>query len=199
MGRFYWDAKAKVEDCISVDIPFLRRHNYFCGYRPCGIEWKNCYGKKTDSIGINVSTTDGNNYARFHYTTTIRHSGEKIDYDYKVGLTTTPCYFGGVRYWFLCPSCSKRVGTLYLAPGGGCFKCRHCNNLTYESRNEPRRGLVGVMVFQIKMENKIDKRFATTKRWTYRGRPTKKARKLNALMGKFEHLTHIYAEDVLSK
>ena len=98
MGRFYWDAKTKVEDCISVGIPFLRKHDYFCGYRPGGIEWKNRYGGKTDSVGIDVSTRDGNNYARFHYTTTICHSGKKIDYDYKVSLTTTPCYFGGVRY-----------------------------------------------------------------------------------------------------
>jgi len=27
----------------------------------------------------------------------------------QVGLTTTPCAFGGVRYWFECPSCGGRV------------------------------------------------------------------------------------------
>ncbi len=48
-------------------------------------------------------------------------------------FTTTRCYFGGVRYWFLCPACSKRVGKLYASLSANEFKCRHCHNLTYRS------------------------------------------------------------------
>jgi len=56
-----------------------------------------------------------------------------------IPITTTPCYYGGVRYWFLCPAvvdgllCENRVGKLYLPPGGKVFACRHCYGLTYES------------------------------------------------------------------
>lgn len=59
-----------------------------------------------------------------------------------IQITTTPCYYGGVRNWFLCPAvvegvlCENRVGMLYLPPGGQVFACRHCYGLTYESSQQ---------------------------------------------------------------
>jgi hypothetical protein len=56
--------------------------------------------------------------------------------DYKVRLVSTPCYYDGHRWWFLCPLtidgnvCGRRVGVLYLG-GGEYFECRHCYDLTY--------------------------------------------------------------------
>ena len=44
----------------------------------------------------------------------------------------TACSFGGQRTWFLCPSCSRRVGVLYGS--GKLFRCRHCHQLPYESQ-----------------------------------------------------------------
>ncbi|MEI6127263.1 MAG: hypothetical protein WCQ99_12005 [Pseudomonadota bacterium] len=54
-------------------------------------------------------------------------------------MTTTLVYFGGSRYWFLCPGrgCGRRVGKLYGA--GKYFLCRHCYNLTYDSCRESHR------------------------------------------------------------
>ena len=54
-----------------------------------------------------------------------------------IAFDTTPCHYGGHRYWFLCPHCDRRVAVLYggLEP---LFLCRHCLNLTYECRNEDR-------------------------------------------------------------
>lgn len=49
----------------------------------------------------------------------------------RIELTSTPCYFGGQRKWFLCPTCSRRVGTLYCKPLLDEFLCRHCNRLLY--------------------------------------------------------------------
>ncbi|MHC4864541.1 MAG: hypothetical protein ACYTEX_10680 [Planctomycetota bacterium] len=124
MGRYYWDKKDTVEDCRSVSVSFLRKYGYFRGYLSGVVTWKNHWGEQTASISVAVSTLPGDNYARFQYTTTDRSSGEKTEYDYKVSLTTTPCNFGGVRYWFVCPLytngiyCGRRVGTLYLSPGG---------------------------------------------------------------------------------
>jgi len=42
------------------------------------------------------------------------------------------CHFGGCRWWFVCPSCPRRVYALYL---DGKFKCRACAALQYRSRN----------------------------------------------------------------
>jgi len=187
MGRYYWDKKDTVEDCRSISISFLKKGDYFCGYRSGGIVWKNYYGEETSSIGVTVSTMDGDNYVQFQYTTTDRNTGEKTEYDYKVRLTTTACNFGGVRYWFICPLfrngvyCGRRVAKLYKAPGANYFGCRHCYNLSYESRNETRSGMFGAFGNVLKTDKRIDDLRSQIKRWTYKGKPTKKVRKLQAL------------------
>lgn len=45
---------------------------------------------------------------------------------------TTPNY-GGIRWWFLCPRCSRRVSLLYKPSNLQWFLCRYCYELTYES------------------------------------------------------------------
>jgi hypothetical protein len=189
MGRYYFDKKDTVEDCRSVSISFLKKQGYFS--EPCCMSsrvfWKNCYGEETGSIGIVVSTIEDENFVRFYYTVTDRNSGEKTNYDYKVQLTTTPCNFGGVRYWFICPLsrngvyCGRRVGKLYKAPGASYFGCRHCYDLSYESRNEPRLARFGGIGFPLKVERQYEDLYKQIKRWTYRGKPTKKAQKLQVL------------------
>ena len=67
----------------------------------------------------------------------------------EVELTTTPVSFPaqnyvGVRYWFLCPVCDRRVGKLYKPATEALwdradFACRHCHRLSYASRNQYRQ------------------------------------------------------------
>ena len=184
MGRYYWDKKDTVEDCRSVSISFLRKHDYFCGYRSGGIVWKNCYGEETSSIGVTISTMYSDNYVQFQYTSTDRNTGEKTEYDYNVQLTTTPCNFGGIRYWFICPLsrngvyCGRRVGKLYKAPRADYFGCRHCFELSYESRNESRLGRIGQLGYLLKAERQIEELSSRVKRSFYAGRPTRKYRRL---------------------
>jgi hypothetical protein len=54
---------------------------------------------------------------------------------YRVKLSWSPCHYGGVRPWFLCPAigCGARVAILY---GGKYFACRHCYHLVYPSQRE---------------------------------------------------------------
>ena len=53
-------------------------------------------------------------------------------YHYDIPLTTTRPNFGGIRYWWLCPRCSKRVAVLYCA--GYCV-CRHCIGAKYQTQH----------------------------------------------------------------
>lgn len=39
--------------------------------------------------------------------------------------------FGGVRLWFSCPNCNRRVGVLYKYPTGQILGCRCCLRLDY--------------------------------------------------------------------
>ena len=144
MGRWSYSDRQTVEDCKSLSTMFLNKHCYFDG----GVRWGGCKwspnGKYTESIGFTVSTIEGEEYIRFQYTQTDRHTNDKTDLDYKVRLTWTPCHFGGRRWWFICPlvvngqACNKRVGVLYFS-SGKYFGCRHCNNLTYESCKESHK------------------------------------------------------------
>lgn len=45
-------------------------------------------------------------------------------------LKTIPNY-GGVRYWFECPTCRTRVGRLYAVDVALGLRCRRCLNLVY--------------------------------------------------------------------
>jgi hypothetical protein len=51
--------------------------------------------------------------------------------DLHVELTTTTPYYGGLRYWFVCPSCHRRSGMLY-STGLRVYACRRCHGLVYE-------------------------------------------------------------------
>ncbi len=81
----------------------------------------------------------------------------------------------GKRYWFMCPwykggvYCGKRVGVLYM--DGKYFACRHCYELTYNSRNlsgwtKPFGAIIS--------EPELEELEGSIKRWHYRGKPTKR-------------------------
>jgi hypothetical protein len=61
---------------------------------------------------------------------------------YSIELVSTPCFFGGKRYWFKCPSCKKRVGVLYKR--FKYFSCRTCSHLVYQSQQRTHTGSMGV-------------------------------------------------------
>jgi hypothetical protein len=69
------------------------------------------------------------------------YKGRIIRRDYRIEFVSTPCYYGGQRWWFIChlvvngSVCNRRVGVLYLGEGEY-FGCRYCNNLTYTSSKE---------------------------------------------------------------
>ena len=54
----------------------------------------------------------------------------------RIPLDRTRPRYGGVRWWFRCPSCARRCAKLYLPPGAECFACRRCHRLAYQSQRE---------------------------------------------------------------
>lgn len=156
MGRWNFSGKTECDGLNKIEIWWLRRNGYLCGIKSGGIEWTSWSGKKS-SVEIEVSLFGDLRYPeerkmyvdycfsesdetfdsfRKHiiisYTSTSQ-SGEKTDVRDKISLGTTKCNYGGVRYWFFCPWCTRRVGVLYSA--GIYYRCRHCYNLTYSSKN----------------------------------------------------------------
>lgn len=58
-----------------------------------------------------------------------------------VGVTTTPCNYGGVRYWFKCPRCRGRCGVLYSRHGMTEWRCHKCYQIIYESQEDKAKKL----------------------------------------------------------
>ena len=169
--------KEEADGLKKVSVQFLKKHGYFSnGWRSGTLNFSR-NGFQTGSIGIQVFVDENEKYIKFIYTQTNNYSGEKTDLDYKIPLTSTPCYFGGKRYWFVCPFysrgvyCGKRVGVLYLSDKY--FACRHCNDLTYNSRN-----LSGIFktAGQVISEPDLDKLRDEIKREHYAGKMTRKFR-----------------------
>jgi len=188
MGRYYYNSKVTAEESFSLKMSSLRKWGMLTGEEAIEkISWtRSRTGKKT-SVLVGIHITNDDQFVILMYTLTDR-GGNKTDYGYTVSLVTTPCNFGGVRYWFACPSCDWRVAVLYLAPGDVYFRCRHCNNLSYHSRNRSVMELFG------HTSRQIEKLRSEIKRWTWRGRPTRKVRRLYKLQWKMGILSpHISA------
>ena len=173
MGRWYCHKKATVEASCDLSIFRLNQMGMLTGRRSMPITWVSSMTKKETSIFLTADVT-GDPHVQLAYTVS-DSEGNAQQYDYKVFLLTSPCHFGGVRYWFACPQCSAKVAALYCAPGDVYFRCRHCNNLTYHSRNRCVIEADGHISRQIKRLRR------EIKRWTWRGRPTRKVRRLRAL------------------
>ena len=90
-----------------------------------------------------IEDSDGPVALRLNYKISNNYSEEKTGYDYEVSLVSTPCFFGGKRFWFVCPwqtgqNCVRQCRIIYLTPYNSRFACRECCALTYECRQKHR-------------------------------------------------------------
>jgi len=131
----FYNKRLAAEDCRRLPLSIIKK-DLSVGWRG-QVTWSR-NGEKISSIGYEVKGSgDFPSNVLLIYTIT-RASKEKVDCKYPIDLTTTALPWGGLRYWFICPNlaCGRRVSVLYLAPGGTYFVCRHCNRLSYRSRQE---------------------------------------------------------------
>jgi len=136
--------KTTVEDCEYLDANRWMRE----GILKAGVyhngAWRWTYRDQgEESIDYEVDTRDpALPFVRLTYWYVPIDPEKKETIDYRVRLATTKPRFGGVRWWFLCPwlvhgrPCNRRVGKLYMPPGGRYFGCRHCHKLQYASCQE---------------------------------------------------------------
>ena len=126
-GRRPYKYKYTVEDCLSIDMGMmLRGKKIKPGWHAIGTLSVTVDGPKIDIIAYEIYLELKSPYIRLQY--------NSIDkFVYNVFLTSTKVNYGGIRYWFCCPECGKRVWKLYWALGSKYFLCRTCQKLTYRS------------------------------------------------------------------
>jgi hypothetical protein len=186
-------AKQEAEQSNSLSIFWLKKNGYLPiggGWRSGGIKWTHKWSGNESSIGFTVMTDEQDNwnednYVRLQYARTNPQTGEKENMDYKVPLTSTPCNYGGVRYWFVCPLykngqyCGRRVGVIYSI--GKWFGCRHCGEIAYRAQFEGGNFRAGSIT-----EPQVERAREEVRRKYYNGKPTRKYKRYLRLRKKMD-------------
>ena len=186
-------SKAIAEQSNSLSIFWLKKNGYLhkdYSQRYGLITWTYGYSENKSSIGLTVKRDnwgmpEEQTHIQLNYTHTSNWNGEKSEMDFKIPLATTPCNYGGVRYWFVCPLykngqyCGRRVGVLFCI--GKWFGCRYCGEIAYaaQMRGGKYRGSSVCLPDIERAEQEI-------KRYYYNGKPTRKYRRVMRLNEKFE-------------
>lgn len=124
--------KTAVEQCLCLSVRRLRLGGFLESNRTGEIVWNNGAGEVSGKAEIKMIKRQSG----------LRLSVRMGDREQFIDLVHTPCNYGGIRYWFLCPVsvdgvyCGGRSAKLYLPPGGKYFGCRKCYDLSYLSMQE---------------------------------------------------------------
>ncbi len=136
-NRHRFGKKTTTEETHGLDVRRLHREGLLGEGRVFSWRWSRA-GRETGSVRGLVTGVGRPELLTLAYRSKTGTRGEWEDVRESVSLEWTPCNFGGERPWFLCPSlgCGRRVAILY-GPGRY-FLCRHCYDLSYESRREDK-------------------------------------------------------------
>lgn len=134
--------KTTVEDCLSLPSGLIAKHSrdFLKGELK---EWDKYLGgtgsvhwtrgeRESVSIGYELQEDNG------RYTVILKYDAKGLgSVKESVKMESTRLASGGLRWWFRCPGCGKRVGILYCRYA--LFRCRGCHELTYRSCQESHK------------------------------------------------------------
>lgn len=176
------DAKDSTEDYRSLDVRRWQRDGLLTPGRWFNWQWT-CDGEAIANIDVRVET--GRVVLSYRYR---RHGSEWESLKYPVLLESTPCHYGGVRHWFICPAagCGRRVALLYL--GARYFACRHCYQLAYSCQRESADDRAGRRADTIRRRLGWEPGFLNGRGWKPKGMHWNTYWRLHA-----EHDEHVHA------
>jgi len=99
--------------------------------------------------------TFANNPIKFIYSETRKKL--ILNEKWSVHLTTTPCNFGGVRYWFICPHCGETKAVLLF--NNTMLACRQCIGFEHASLNRTKTDCSYYFEQAKKEAQKLDNKF----------------------------------------
>ena len=132
-GRSGIKKKILVEECFQININNLYRlggigvkHEYI-------LKWQHPRNREVFS---EIRAKADNNSLILSYEAVIKETQERVGIQTLIEIEWTIPPFGGRRPWFICPKCNKRMGKLYKPENEHFFWCRHCWDLTYQSKKD---------------------------------------------------------------
>jgi len=134
-------AKQTCESVYRLNMGFLKRQGYLDSIKQGSLVWMRS-DQVVGSVSIVIDPITLS--LRFIYSIVASQSIKQA-FECIVRLETTNCFFGGKRYWFVCPNvnCQKRTYVLYMRSQN--FSCRTCNNLAYVSQQRAHVGYSGAI------------------------------------------------------
>lgn len=121
-----------VDNTRRVDIRYMRR----CGLlKPLTVGTLSWTRNGHPSGEVSYRVEDRRLVLNYRYRS---GGGDWQDVEQAIALETTPCNYGGVRYWLTCPGCLRRCAVLCGA--GKLFYCRKCYRLPYQTQLEDDHG-----------------------------------------------------------
>ncbi len=116
MSNYLCTPKIESEGLRKIEMQWLKKQSFLDHWKSGVITWTSHWG---DMNSISFTSSPDEKLVTFHYEQSYLDTGEKKTIDYQARLTTTPCNFGGERFWFICPlqmsgiPCGRRVAVLY--------------------------------------------------------------------------------------
>lgn len=123
-----YESKLKTDAVPAIDIRQLQLDHQLIPGRKHIKTWRRC-GVVAAQVVIEVQQQ----HLLLRYVR-ISSLGQPESVQCVVPFTSTPCHYGGVRRWLLCPDCKKRIAVIYVLSKG--CACRHCHDLVYSSQRE---------------------------------------------------------------
>lgn len=130
--------KTTVEDCLNISVSDFYRRFWNAGVLRKGGE----------QVGNLTWSRGGTQIGSISWRLDVHNADRRLTFDYRkngvpvnlvISIVSTPVFDGGVRWWFSCPLCRRRCGTLHLTSGSLNFGCRKCHQLTYTSAQEAHK------------------------------------------------------------
>lgn len=194
MGRLGY--KETIDGLLWLDTVTLKADGFLSHDSAGSLWWTRRSDGHRSSVSITAHPLVNRPYIQLNYTTTDSFTGTKQTYNYGILLATTPCFYGGKRWWFLCPlvrngnPCANRARKLYKR--SGYFGCRQCLQLAYPSQNDNHHSPWAIIGKLGAYENQASELAKKIKVPYYKGRPTAKMRRYLQLTRQLEHKEAIY-------
>jgi len=187
MKALDYNTQLEADFVKQLRISLLKKEGYLDRSVSGIVRWGE--GDETSSLRLESHMDEYHPYFRLLYAQTDDEDNKQA-FDYKISLHRTPCNYGGYRYWFMCPlsrsgmACGRLSTVLYKA--GDYFGCRHCYNLTYQSRKHNTNSSLAFWFRSRKAMNKIEKLELEIKRREYAGKLTSKQQQLDQVYKEVE-------------
>ena len=126
MGRYKTGAETTA-GTRRIELSYLLKKRLLRKWEigPFTLSWNDNRGNPTGSISIIPHYRDGEAYIVLQYSVTVRATGEKKEYNYRIYLVEKPSNLGrGSVLYFVCPQTGNPCRILYQAYGSDIFKSR---------------------------------------------------------------------------